>query len=148
MDRTTQYASDVLSGRIIAGKLVKLACERHLRDIERAASDDFKYYFDVCEAQNIIDFGEMLTIAEGEEQENVKLYPFQCFILGSLNGWRTKKGKHRRYRTSYIQLGRQNGKSFLNGILAAYYGNFDKYKYGQIYCAFAFMNTIPQSNVF
>ncbi len=28
----------------------------------------------------------------------------------------------------------QNGKSFLNGILAAYYGNFDAYKYGQIYC--------------
>lgn len=26
-----------------------------------------------------------------------------------------------------MQLGRQNGKSFLNGILAAYYGNFEKY---------------------
>ena len=33
-----------------------------------------------------------------------------------------------------MQLGRQNGKSFLNGIMASYYGNFDKYKRGQIYC--------------
>ena len=33
-----------------------------------------------------------------------------------------------------MQLGRQNGKSFINGILACYYGNFDGYKYGKIYC--------------
>ena len=33
-----------------------------------------------------------------------------------------------------MQLGRQNGKSFLNGILAAFYGNFDGYKYGKVFC--------------
>nr|DAY57213.1 MAG TPA: Terminase large subunit [Caudoviricetes sp.] len=74
------------------------------------------------------------SICISAEEQPVTAYPFQCFILGSLNGWRTKDGHHRRFRTSYIQLGRQNGKSFLNGILAAYYGNFDKYKYGQVYC--------------
>ena len=37
-------------------------------------------------------------------------------------------------QTSYVQLGRQNGKSFINGILACYYGNFDGYKYGKIFC--------------
>ena len=73
-------------------------------------------------------------IAEGEEEKPVECYPFQCFILGSLNGWRTKEKGYRRFRTSYVQLGRQNGKSFLNGILATYYGNFSGYKYGQIYC--------------
>lgn len=41
---------------------------------------------------------------------------------------------YRRYRTSYVQLGRQNGKSFLNGILAAYYGNFTAYQYPKIFC--------------
>lgn len=86
------------------------------------------------QAERIIEFAETLTIAEGEEEEQVECYAFQCFILGNLNGWRTKTGGHRRFRTSYVQLGRQNGKSFLNGILAAYYGNFEKYKYGQIYC--------------
>nr|WP_302025330.1 terminase large subunit [uncultured Blautia sp.] len=34
----------------------------------------------------------------------------------------------------HVQLGRQNGKSFINGILACYYGNFDGYKYGKIFC--------------
>lgn len=134
MDRTTQYALDVLAGKIIAGKLVKKACERHVKDVEKSEQALYKYYFDVTEAERILEFAETLTIAEGEEEQEVILFPFQCFILGSLNGWRTKEGRHRRFRTSYVQLGRQNGKSFLNGILAAYYSNFDKYKYGQIYC--------------
>lgn len=134
MDRTTQYAADVLNGKIVAGKLARLACKRHLNDIEKSKTDDFKYYFDVAAAERIIDFAETLTIAEGEEQEQVTAYAFQCFILGSLNGWRKKKGKQRRFRTSYVQLGRQNGKSFINGIMGTYYGNFDRYKYGQIYC--------------
>lgn len=133
-DRTTQYAADVLAGKITAGELVKLACKRHMEDLEASKTAPYRYYFDVEQAERIIDFAETLTIAEGEEQDQVQAYPFQCFILGSLNGWRTKSGSHRRFRTSYVQLGRQNGKSFLNGILAAYYGNFDRYRYGQIYC--------------
>lgn len=133
-DRTTQYAADVLAGKIVAGELVKLSCKRHMEDIKKAEAAPYKYYFDVEQAERIIDFAETLVIAEGEEEQNVECYEFQCFILGSLNGWRTKAGGHRRFRTSYIQLGRQNGKSFINGILAAYYGNFDKYRYGQIYC--------------
>lgn len=133
-DRTTQYAADVLAGKITAGEMVKLACKRHMEDLEASKAAPYRYYFDVEQAERIIDFAETLTIAEGEEQDQVQAYPFQCFILGSLNGWRTKSDSHRRFRTSYVQLGRQNGKSFLNGILAAYYGNFDRYRYGQIYC--------------
>ena len=133
-DRATQYARDVLAGRITAGELVKAACKRHLDDIEKSKAAPYRYYFSKEESERICSFAETLTIAEGTEPKPVELYPFQCFILGSLNGWRTKDGNDRRYRTSYIQLGRQNGKSFLNGILAAYYGNFDGFNYGQIYC--------------
>lgn len=133
-DRTTKYAVDVIAGKINAGDLVKRACQRHLDDIEKSKAAPYKYYFDVEQAERIIDFAEMLTIAEGYEEQSVECYPFQYFILGSINGWRKKEGKHRRFRTSYVQIGRQNGKSFLNGILAAYYGNFDKYKHPKVYC--------------
>lgn len=133
-DRVTEYALEVLAGNVVAGELVKLACQRHIDDLEKSKAAPYRFYFDVEQAERIIDFAETLTIAEGEEEKDVECFPFQCFILGSLNGWRTKDGNHRRFRTSYIQLGRQNGKSFLNGILAAYYGNFDRYRYGQIYC--------------
>lgn len=133
-DRCTQYALEVVAGKIIAGDYVRLACQRHLDDLEKAKIAPYKYYFDVEKSEEIINFGEELTIAEGEGDEKVTLYPFQCFILGSLNGWRTKEKGHRRFRTSYVQLGRQNGKSFINGILATYYGNFDGFKYGKIFC--------------
>lgn len=139
-DRCTQYALDVVSGKILAGEYVRLACKRHLEDLERSEETTYKYYFDVKQSERIINFAEELTIAEGEGGVHVECYPFQCFILGSLNGWRKKEADlisgthHRRFRTSYVQMGRQNGKSFINGIQCTYYGNFDTYKYGQIYC--------------
>ena len=90
-DRCTQYALDVVSGKITAGEYVRLACQRHLDDIEKSKVAPYKYYFDVEKSEEIINFAEELTIAEGEENEHVTAYPFQCFILGSLNGWRTKE---------------------------------------------------------
>jgi phage terminase large subunit-like protein len=134
IDRVTQYALDVVEGREIAGEYVILACERHLKDMESSKLAPYRYTFDIEKSLRIIDYAETLYIAEGEEKVQLTLYPFQAFILGSLNGWVTKDGGYRRFRTSYVQLGRQNGKSFLNGILGTYYGNFDGYNYGQIYC--------------
>ena len=85
MDRTTQYAADVLAGKITAGELVKLACKRHMEDLEASKTAPYRYYFDVEQAERIIDFAETLTIAEGEEQDQVQAYPFQCFILRNLS---------------------------------------------------------------
>ena len=89
-DRCTQYAIDVLEGRIVAGETVKMACQRHLDDLEAAKVAPFAYYFDVEASEEIINFAEELEIAEGDERQTITLYPFQCFILGSLNGWRKK----------------------------------------------------------
>ncbi|MDK2587455.1 terminase large subunit [Romboutsia sedimentorum] len=133
-NRVTQYALDVINEDILTGLYVRLACQRHLDDIEKSKTNEFDYIFDEDKANKIIDFAETLVIAEGEGNINVKLYGFQAFILGSLNGWINKETGYRRFRNSYVQLGRQNSKSFLNGILGTFYGNFDGYKYGQIYC--------------
>lgn len=134
VDRCTQYAQDVVSGKTKnVGKLVIAACQRHLDDIESSKLAPYRYYFDIEESQNIIDFAEDLTMIRDGVRQNVECYPYQCFILGSLNGWRVKETGNRRFRTSYVQLGRQNGKSFLNGILAAYYGNFTLKTFGKIY---------------
>lgn len=134
IDRVTKYAKDVVEGRVIAGKYVKLACQRHLDDLEKSKLAVYKYEFDIEKSLKIIEFAETLTIAEGEEETPVKLEGFQDFILGNINGWVAKGTGYRRFRKSYVQLGRQNGKSFLNGILATFYGNFSGYNYGQIYC--------------
>jgi phage terminase large subunit-like protein len=42
MDRTTQYAADVINGKELAGRYVKLACQRHLNDLEKSKSAPYK----------------------------------------------------------------------------------------------------------
>ncbi|MED1407226.1 terminase large subunit, partial [Bacillus mycoides] len=134
MNRVTQYALDVLEGREIAGNLVKLACHRHINDLEKQGTEEFPFIFDEEKANLIVDYSETLTIAEGDEAFQLELANFQAFIFGSLNGWIHKDTGYRRFRTSYTQLARQNGKSMKNGILGTYYSNFDGYNYAQVYC--------------
>lgn len=132
LDSVTKYANDVLEGKIIAGRYVKLACERHLNDLGRQATEEFQYIFDVDEANRIIDFAENLVLDEGEEITPLFLYPFQKFILGSLMGWKHKTTGCRRFRELYMQVGRQNGKSLMQGVLATYLSSFDGYRNGLI----------------
>ncbi len=133
VDRVTSYAFDVCMGKIPAGLSQRQACNRHLRDLERQNTEDFPYYWDSEAGQELIEFAETLTIAEGEEPQDLRLYGFQDFIFGSWNGWKTSEG-YRRFRTSYVQVARQNGKSLGNAVPTMYYGNFDGYNYPQIYC--------------
>jgi phage terminase large subunit-like protein len=134
LHRATQYAMDVLEGRIIAGKYVKLACQRHMTDLERQGTEEFPFIFDEDKANTILEFAETLYIAEGDTKQNLVLAPFQAFIFSSLHGWVHRDTGYRRFRSSYVQVGRQQGKSLKNGVLGAFYGNFTDYKYGQLYC--------------
>lgn len=130
-DRTTAYAKLVLSGKRIAGHSEWLACKRHVDDM---ANPDFDYIFDVKEAEKYISIANELTIAEGEEPKRLKTRGFQDFIIGSLHGWRKKHSKKRRFREAYLQLGRQNGKSFIAGEGCVGDSSFGGYQYGRIFC--------------
>ena len=110
MNRVTQYAIDVLEGRIITVELVQLACQRHLDDLEKSKIAPYVYRLDEEKANFILDYAETLTIAEGEELKPLSLDGFQAFIFGSLHGWVHKETGYRRFRSSYIQVGRQQGK--------------------------------------
>ncbi|WMT42842.1 terminase large subunit [Paenibacillus sp. D2_2] len=133
-DRTTRYALAVVNGELdrAVGQTEIQACQRHLNDLERQGTDDFPYVWDPSAAYELIEFAETLTLAEGEEPEPLKLWGFQDFIFGSWHGWRTLNG-YRRFRTSYVQVARQNGKSLGNAVPSLFYGNFDGYMYPQIY---------------
>lgn len=136
IDRCTDYAHDVLAGRILAGKDVKLACKRHLRDLERQGTDEFPWVFDLDEADRIIRFGEKLVFTDGYMRNRpVELVPFQCFIMGSLFGWVHKDTRYLRFNKSYVQLARKQAKSLLNAIIAIYVAEFKKSYNGQIYTA-------------
>lgn len=135
LDRPTKYAESVVKGTIDrpVGKLEILSCKRHLRDLERQGTTEFPYVWDENKAFEIIDFAETLTLAEGDEPQPLNLWGFQDFVFGSWNGWVIKDTEYRRFRASYMQVARQNGKSLGNAVPALYYGNFDGYQYPQIY---------------
>ena len=133
IDRTTEYAKLIIAGKKICGKSEYLACKRHLDDMQRGK--DFPYVFDAKIAERYIEIASNLTIAEGEEANPLKLRGFQCFIIGSLFGWRKKRSNLRRFREAYAQISRQNGKSILAAVLALLESGFSGYRYGRILCA-------------
>ncbi|EHL18497.1 hypothetical protein HMPREF9630_00222 [Peptoanaerobacter stomatis] len=133
-DRTTEYAKLIVSGLKICGTTEYLCCKRHLDDLLKSKTKDFEYKFDVEEAERHIDIANELTIAEGTEAQRLETYGFQNFIIGSLHGWKQKRKNFRRYREAYIQIGRQNGKSFIAGETANDFATFIKYELGKIYC--------------
>ena len=134
-DRVTEYAKKVVAGKIIAGKSVIQACQRHLNDLKRSRTKDFKYKWDVERSEEALDLYNELTILEGDEVIPLKTRGFQNFILGSLEGWREKRTNYVRFREAYVQLARQNGKTFISGAKAVKDANFSTYKQGRIICA-------------
>lgn len=135
VDRPTDYALEVVEGTIDrpVGLSEIKACQRHLMDLDRQGTRAFPYIWSTEKAQQIIDFAEDLTLAEGMEPQPLYCKPFQDFIFGNWNGWVHKDTGYRRFRTSYVQVARQNGKSLGNAVPTMYYGNFDEYQYPQVY---------------
>lgn len=132
-DRVTRYARDVVSGKIPSGELHRLACKRHLEDLDKQKTDEFPYYYNPVKANEIIDFAETLTIAEGEEPKPLKLLDSQAFDLGCTFGWFKCSNDKRRFRRRYKSLARQNGKTFENGIIGTYVAGFAGYHYGKLF---------------
>jgi len=105
-----QYAEDVVAGKVVANRLIRLACKRHLHDLEEGAKRGL--VFDPVSANDALDFfPTCLKFYEGEfDGKKFELLPFQKFIVGSLFGWKSEDGS-RRFRTAYIELGKGNGKT-------------------------------------
>lgn len=80
-DRVTDYAERVAAGLVPCGQLHRLACERHLHDLNRQNKPDFPYYWDEAAAQRILDFAETLTLSEGDELKSLRLLDCQAFDM-------------------------------------------------------------------
>jgi phage terminase large subunit-like protein len=111
-DSTTAYARDVIAGKIVTGRLVRLACERHLRDFEEGEARGL--WFDAAEAEAKIDFWRLCPHVKGRRWsgETIQPEPWQAFIIGSIYGWKRADGR-RRFRVVWAEMGRKNGKTTL-----------------------------------
>lgn len=118
-DPVRKYADDVTAGKIVAGNLVGLACERHLRDLRDGHKRGL--HWDSAAAERVIGFfSDVLRLAEGEfDGQPFRLQPFQEFKVGSLFGWKGADG-YRRFRNAYVEIGKGNGKSPLAAGIGLY----------------------------
>jgi len=138
--RVHQYAADVRARRIVAGPLVRLACERHRRDLKDAKAKGFS--FDVTAADHVIGFIEKWvrlpdTADAHGDPKPFTLEPWQAFVVGSLFGWKWTVSGHRRFRNAFIEVGKGNGKTPLLAAIGLYGLMMDGQTAPEIYAAAA-----------
>ena len=114
----TAYAKAVVSGAQLAGRAVRLACERHLRDLKDGPARGLR--FDRAAVTRILKFCAALRMPESGEP--FRPLPWQQFVLGSLFGWMVRDGDgwRRRFRGGYLEIGKGAGKTPMGAAVAAY----------------------------
>lgn len=123
-ERAQAYARRVVAGEEVAGLYERLACQRFLRDLERAESGDdaFPYIFDEAAGARACRFLELLPHIKGEWAKPVyvngkigyaklRLEDWQVFIEIQLFGWKHVATGLRRFRRAYEEEARKNAKS-------------------------------------
>lgn len=104
-----QYAKDVVTGKQIAGKWIKLACQRYLDWFDR---DDI--YFDFEGVDKKLKFAEKFSF---DTNTKVKLMPFQQWIMSNIFGWYWSGTDERVIRNVLIMTARKSGKSSFAALI-------------------------------
>lgn len=129
------YARDVLSGKILACRYIKLACQRHFDDLKKSLDKNYPYQFNRDLAERACRFVQLLPHSSGDlAGQKLILEPWQSFIFCSIFGWVTKKDKKRRFREAYIRVARKNGKSFFAAGIGTYMFCADGENSAEVYC--------------
>jgi phage terminase large subunit-like protein len=118
--RARAYAERVGTGEQPAGKLVRLACARFLSDLAIQDQAEFPYRLDEATAARWCGFIELLPHVKGRwanERQTMRLEDWQVFLLTAAFGWLRKADGLRRYRRTYIEVPRKNGKSQLTAAI-------------------------------
>ena len=122
------------------GNLIKLACKRFLSDLERP-----DLYFDSEAVERCLRFIGYLHHFQGVHSgKPFQLQPWQIFIVANIIGWKLKETGQRRFQTSYIEVARKNGKTFLASALCLYFLVADKENGAEVDLA---ANSKEQANI-
>jgi phage terminase large subunit-like protein len=93
------------------GKWIRLASQRFLNDLKRAADKDAPFDFDEWHAWDACDFMEKLPHVEGKwDTPTITLHRSSIFFIVNLHGFRNKEGG-RRFTTALKAVARKNAKS-------------------------------------
>lgn len=103
-----QYIKSVASGEIESCLWIKLAIDRHYRDLKRT---DWQFFFDEGEAENVLRMFPMFRYSKGSKSgKPFEIMPWFAAIIYLTYGWRRKSGG-RRFRKIYVKVPRGNAKT-------------------------------------
>jgi phage terminase large subunit-like protein len=118
-----KYARDVVGGKVPASKYIRLACQRHIDDLEWQKDKSFDYRFCAKSAARACSFIELMPHTKGKwaaQRETIKLQPWQVFFVANVFGWLRKSDALRRFRRAVLIVPRKNGKSALGAAIGLY----------------------------
>lgn len=130
------YCNQCLSGEIPSGKKHKWACQRFLYDVNRmeAGEENFPYTWSEEEAGKIVKWFSYLRHSKGIlAKRPIFLTPWQKFVLCQIYGWRQKENGYKRFRQSFIEVGRKNAKSQMEAGVILYEMSTQSLKNSEIY---------------
>lgn len=115
-DKYLKYAQDVVSGKQVAGKIIRLACQRYL-DL----MNDTRYEFRPDKCERVLSFVSKLKHYQGKcAGKPFVLEEWQKWIIYSIFGFYYKDSNERLVKKALITVGRKNGKSFQIAAIALY----------------------------
>lgn len=128
-----QYAVNVRSGKVVAGKSIKLQVERYFSWIETA--DDDGYYIDHKAGEAAVNFfPKLINHTKGKlAGKPFHLAPFQQFTIYNIFAWKSKETGYRRITAVYDKRAKKNGKTAEMAGLALYAMSFDDEASAEIY---------------
>ncbi len=111
-----RYAQQVLDGTIVAGKWIKLACERFFTLIE-----DDRYEFREEKVEDVVRFIRILRHYTGRHAgKPFTLEPWQEFAVASIFGFYIWEDGSRLVKSVYMEMARKQGKSAFSAALCLY----------------------------
>lgn len=127
------YGRAVMSDEIMVCKWIKLAVERHYRDLKRCEETGF--WFSDAHAQHALESFLFLRHSKGEwAGKQLELAPWQQFWVALAFGWMRTDGT-RRFREVWEEVPRKNGKSTKLSGIGLYLFFFDGEGGSEVYTA-------------
>lgn len=126
-----QYADDVIAGKVVACKWVKLAAQRFVNDLQSP-----KFTFDRDAAERALNFfPDFVRHVKGSlAGKPYILSAWESFIIINIFGFKLDDG-NRRFRTVYIEVARKNSKSTFCSGIGLYMTAFDNEGGAEVYSA-------------
>lgn len=141
-----QYAQNCLEDKkvseyedYISCRKHKQACGRFLNDIKRSEARNtldspFPFIWDDEEAEKIIVWFSLLKHSKGDlAGQPIILTDWQKFVLCQIYGWRHEETGRKRFKQSFVEVGRKNAKSQMEAGVALYEISTQSTKNGEVY---------------